>query len=223
MAGTRDPIQQPSMGTKGESDSLRSAHLRCSGSKRVAVDFICQDWASRGYSVKYHAPRFDCNSSLGQGRRQGRSRVGCAERGRSLFGRQDGCRRECRRMESVERTHTSLIGPGRSHSRPASFSYHGGPVVQVVAGDRVRELGAPEGSRQWRIRSLEVGWPSSVARRHRRSEVALGKLHKLPLGQGAGRSERDSQWKRAWQAAVKCSKSISSLPRQAAQAWRCHW
>lgn len=40
--------------------------------------------------MKYHTPRFGCNSSLGQGRRQGRSRVGCAERGRSLFGRQDG-------------------------------------------------------------------------------------------------------------------------------------
>lgn len=128
-------------------------------------------------------------------------------------------RGECRRMESVERTHTSLIGPGRSHSRPVSvFSYHGRLVAQVVAAERVR--GRPRCSRWVSTMANQVpgGWVAVPCRTQASalSGVALGKLHKLPLGQGAGCSERDFQWKRAWQAAVKCSKSISSLPRQAA-------
>lgn len=57
MAGRRDPSQQLCIGTQGESESPRSAHLSCSGSKRVAVDFICQDWARWGVQCKCHAPR----------------------------------------------------------------------------------------------------------------------------------------------------------------------
>lgn len=82
---------------------------------------------------------------------------------------------ECRRMESVERTHTSLIGPGRSHSRPVFvFSYHGRLVAQVVAAERVRGRVRPRCSR-WvstmanQVPGGKVGWPSHVARRHRRS------------------------------------------------------
>lgn len=116
--------------------------------------------------------------------------------------------------------------PGRSHSRPVSvFSYHGRLVAQVVAAERVR--GRPRCTRWVSTMANQVpgGWVAVPCRTQASalSGVALGKLHKLPLGQGAGCSERDFQWERAWQAAVKCCKGISSLPRQAARAWRCHW
>lgn len=82
MAGTRDPSQQLSI---RHQDSLRSAHLGCSGSKRVAVDFIRQDWAWRGvHCENANTTPLDLAAIRPwdkDGRRQGRSRVGCAERG----------------------------------------------------------------------------------------------------------------------------------------------
>lgn len=68
MAGRRDPSQQLCIGTQGESESPRSAHLSCS---LLSTSFVKIGYAG-GYNVNATPLELGCNSSSGQDGRQDR-------------------------------------------------------------------------------------------------------------------------------------------------------